>query len=252
MSFYLQVLSTENIDSSACIAIFTDSHRVLINCGEGIQRLCVEHKVRLSKIRALLFTDFAPQNVFGLPGLALTVADAGNSNIRVAGPSELKQFIHTTRHFMKLPEGLLKFHDVEQSGNRKDSVSTVFNSSELDICMLSFNLPSSDVDTAVNTTTSTNCNSNHTSNISHNINNVEHSVNNIHTSGCLQRNCFIVRTPELKGKFDIKKAQSLKVPKGPLFGEYVFVNWSCRMHILVSFRSESHKTFYSALICLSY
>jgi len=68
MSFYLQILATDSIDSSACIALFTDSHRFLFNCGEGIQRLCVEHKVRLSKIRALLFTDFSPQNCFGLPG----------------------------------------------------------------------------------------------------------------------------------------------------------------------------------------
>ncbi len=69
MSFYLQVLSSEGIDSSACIAVFTESHRFLFNCGEGIQRLCVEHKVRLSKIRAVMFSDFSPQNVFGLPGL---------------------------------------------------------------------------------------------------------------------------------------------------------------------------------------
>lgn len=72
MSYYLQVLATDSIDSSACIALFTDSHRFLFNCGEGIQRLCVEHKVRLSKIRALLFTDFSPQNSFGLPGAYVT------------------------------------------------------------------------------------------------------------------------------------------------------------------------------------
>jgi len=68
MSFYLQVLSSEGIDSSACIVVFTESHRFMFNCGEGIQRLCVEHKVRLSKIRAVMFSEFSPQNVFGLPG----------------------------------------------------------------------------------------------------------------------------------------------------------------------------------------
>lgn len=71
MSFSLQVLCTDSVDSTACAVVATDSHRVLINCGEGVQRLCVEHKVRLGKISALLFTEFSPQCCLGLPGNAL-------------------------------------------------------------------------------------------------------------------------------------------------------------------------------------
>jgi len=108
-------------------------------------------------------------------GLSLTAADAGNNNIRVAGVPQLKSFLHTTRHFMKLPDGLLNFHtSTEQS-------SCVFNSSEIDLRMISFDCRNA--------------------------------------NGSSQRNCFVGRTPELKGKFDLLKAQALKVPKGPLFGK---------------------------------
>ena len=111
-------------------------------------------------------------------GLSLTAADAGNNNIRVAGPTQLKSFLHTTRHFMKLPDGLLNFHTTTKQS------SCIFNSSEVDLRMISFDC---------------------------------HYANG---NGSSQRNCFVGRTPELKGKFDLQKAQALNVPKGPLFGKY--------------------------------
>lgn len=68
MSFSLQVLCADNVDSTACTVVATDSYRILINCGEGVQRLCVEHKIRLGKISAILFTEFSPKTCLGLPG----------------------------------------------------------------------------------------------------------------------------------------------------------------------------------------
>ena len=34
-----------------------------------------------------------------------------------------------------------------------------------------------------------------------------------------EKNCFVISTKELKGKFDISKADDLKIPKGPLYGK---------------------------------
>ena len=73
MSFFIQVLCTDSIDSTACTIIGTDSYRIIVNCGEGVQRLCVEHKVRLGKISAVLFTDDCPSHCFGLPGIVQPV-----------------------------------------------------------------------------------------------------------------------------------------------------------------------------------
>lgn len=68
MSFSLQVLCSTSVDSTACTVVTTESHRIIIDCGEGIQRLCVEHKIRLGKISAIMFTEFSPQACLGLPG----------------------------------------------------------------------------------------------------------------------------------------------------------------------------------------
>ena len=78
---------------------------------------------------------------------------------------------------MKLPDGLLNFHTTTEQS------SCIFNSSEVDLRMISFDCHGADGN----------------------------------DSG--QRNCFVGRTPELKGKFDLQKAQALNVPKGPLFGK---------------------------------
>jgi ribonuclease Z len=68
MSFFVQLLCTEAIDSTACVVIGTDSYRIIVNCGEGVQRLCVEHKIRLGKVSHVLTTNAGPQYSFGLPG----------------------------------------------------------------------------------------------------------------------------------------------------------------------------------------
>jgi len=83
MSFFVEVLCTESIDSAACIIVGTDSYRFIFNCGEGVQRLCVEHKVRLGKIAAVLVTDFKPQNCFGLPGKLIARGET-NANFILA------------------------------------------------------------------------------------------------------------------------------------------------------------------------
>ena len=64
----IQVLCVESIDSISSLVITTTNHRIIVNCGESIQRLCIEHKVRLSKISAILITNFTPQSFLGLPG----------------------------------------------------------------------------------------------------------------------------------------------------------------------------------------
>lgn len=120
------------------------------------------------------------------------MADAGNSNITVSGPAQLESLLDATRHFMKLPDGLLRLHHGMHSVKTADTANgaskhVVFESPELLLQQ-------------VNITTQ----SQHTSTSS---------------SATASRCCFIGHSPELQGKFDIKRAEAFNVPKGPLFGK---------------------------------
>jgi ribonuclease Z len=40
----------------------------LFNAGEGLQRFCMEHKMRLVKLDGLFFTEACARTLGGLPG----------------------------------------------------------------------------------------------------------------------------------------------------------------------------------------
>ena len=68
MTTYVSTLSVETIDSDACLCVSTENENVLFDVGEGTQRLCVEHKVRLSKLTKIFITRIMPNTLFGIPG----------------------------------------------------------------------------------------------------------------------------------------------------------------------------------------
>ena len=67
----------------------------LINCSEGTQRFCFEHKLRVAgKLRRVLLTRLTWDAVGGLPGLLLTMSDAGHAgSLHVHGPRHTSQLV---------------------------------------------------------------------------------------------------------------------------------------------------------------
>lgn len=63
MTTYLQILSLDTVDSSPSIVIATETGRLLFDSGEGIQRLCVEHKTRISKLDGIFLTRLCPETI---------------------------------------------------------------------------------------------------------------------------------------------------------------------------------------------
>ena len=48
--------------------LFFDRQRFLFNAGEGFQRFCVEHRIKLAKVSAVLATRTTTEATGGLPG----------------------------------------------------------------------------------------------------------------------------------------------------------------------------------------
>ena len=78
----------------------------MFNCGEGTQRLCHEHKSKLSGLGNVFVTHKSWSNVGGLPGMLLTLQDAGSEEILLHGPPGIVSFLS---HLVSLPYHYLSY-----------------------------------------------------------------------------------------------------------------------------------------------
>ena len=166
MSLYLQLLSIATPYSSPCVVVCTENHRFIIDVGEGIQRLCMEHKIKLGKINSILITRICQDTLGGLPGLFLTAADSGLMSINFVGPNNLNQYWECMSSYVYRPKVNLTINTASQ----------IIQTDEIIVKSIPI------------------------------------TKDNTHIS-------YLFKTPELLGKFDLKKALDLNIPKGPLFAK---------------------------------
>lgn len=67
------------------VLLFFDRQRFLFNAGEGFQRFCVEHRVKLAKVSAVLATRTTTEATGGLPGEGQGNSTGRNAVGRAAG-----------------------------------------------------------------------------------------------------------------------------------------------------------------------
>ncbi|XP_013108117.2 ribonuclease Z, mitochondrial [Stomoxys calcitrans] len=121
----LQILGAGSNGSPASVYLFTDQSRYLFNCGEGTQRLAHEHKTKLARLEQIFVTRNTWPSIGGLPGLALTVQDAGVKELSLHGPPYLDNILMSMRKFVVLKNLQLKTVDCTVTQEFEDSVMTV-------------------------------------------------------------------------------------------------------------------------------
>lgn len=102
---HVQLLGVEHMSCfPSAIVVCSETHRFLFDVGEGVQRLCVEHKVKLGRVSGVFLTNLTNRSVGGLPGLLLTLNDIGGatSNTQLVGPDALQAHLYSTRYFMRI------------------------------------------------------------------------------------------------------------------------------------------------------
>ncbi|XP_030969986.1 tRNAse Z TRZ4, mitochondrial-like isoform X2 [Quercus lobata] len=101
---YVQILGTgmDTQDTSPSVMLFFDKQRFIFNAGEGLQRFCTEHKIKLSKIDHIFLSRVCSETAGGLPGLLLTLAGMGDEgmSVNVWGPSDLKYLVDAMKSFI--------------------------------------------------------------------------------------------------------------------------------------------------------
>ncbi|XP_039143394.1 tRNAse Z TRZ4, mitochondrial-like isoform X3 [Dioscorea cayenensis subsp. rotundata] len=101
---YVQILGTgmDTQDTSPSVLLFFDNQRFIFNAGEGLQRFCTEHKIKLSKIDHIFLTRVSSETAGGLPGLLLTLAGMGQDgmSVNIWGPSDLNYLLDAMKSFI--------------------------------------------------------------------------------------------------------------------------------------------------------
>ncbi|XP_068145879.1 ribonuclease Z, mitochondrial [Drosophila tropicalis] len=121
----LQVLGNGANGSPSSVYLFTDQSRYLFNCGEGTQRLAHEHRTRLSRLEHIFVTRNTWSTVGGLPGLALTIQDAGVRQVGLHGPAHLSTMLQSMRRFVVLKNLQMQTEDCTEGKTFEDSILKV-------------------------------------------------------------------------------------------------------------------------------
>ena len=96
------VLGTGVDGTTPCVLLEDGPHRLLLNATEGLQRLAGEHRLKLHRgLDAVLLSSLEPMAVAGLPGLLLTLAQAGVARLHVCGPPGTAAYLSTLRPFAR-------------------------------------------------------------------------------------------------------------------------------------------------------
>ena len=105
----LQVLGNGSEGVPTCLYVNADSCRYMFNCGEGTQRLCIEHKLKLLRCDNIFITHNSWKNMGGTLGLALTLHELAVPECTFHGNPGVTEILNCTRGFGNLTE--IEIHD---------------------------------------------------------------------------------------------------------------------------------------------
>lgn len=107
----LQILGSGAYGTSRCVYLTAGHTRYIFNCGEGTQRLAYEHKYKLIKLEHVFITSATWSNLGGMPGMLLTIQDAGVPKMNVHAPKGTMEIFNTIKKIVLLP--ILKIHEAK-------------------------------------------------------------------------------------------------------------------------------------------
>ncbi|KAL3664635.1 hypothetical protein V7S43_010384 [Phytophthora oleae] len=195
MVVHAQVLSVASLETAPSLLLSTETKRFLFNVGDGTQRLCMEHHVRLAKLQQVFLTELRSHTVGGLPGMVLTVSDTGKPGINVNGPPGTKKYLKATRHFLYRPDFKLEATEVLIANEKQDK--SCYEDAEVVVFAVAVEKPKAGAKRKLNESPTSS----------------EGEEQNSHVSVS-----YVVETRPQRGKFLVDKAKALGVPKGKLFG----------------------------------
>nr|XP_027809859.1 zinc phosphodiesterase ELAC protein 2 isoform X1 [Marmota flaviventris] len=122
---YLQVVAAGDRDAGAALYVFSEYNRYLFNCGEGVQRLMQEHKLKVARLDNIFLTRMHWSNVGGLCGMILTLKETGLPKCVLSGPPQLEKYIEAIKIFSGPLKGIELAVRPHSAPEYKDETMTV-------------------------------------------------------------------------------------------------------------------------------
>ncbi|KAM9000937.1 zinc phosphodiesterase ELAC protein 2 isoform X2 [Sarcophilus harrisii] len=123
---YLQVAASGTRDAGAALYVFSEFNRYLFNCGEGIQRIMQEHKLKVARLDNIFLTRMHWSNVGGLSGMILTLKETGLPKCVLSGPPQLEKYLEAIKVFSGPLKGINLAVRPYSAPEYKDETMTVF------------------------------------------------------------------------------------------------------------------------------
>ncbi|CAD5113231.1 DgyrCDS2410 [Dimorphilus gyrociliatus] len=98
----IHVVASGSFGTSPSVYVDTDYVKYLFNCGEGTQRLCIEHKAKITRIENVLVTHKSWKNIGGLLGMALTLEGCKVPKVNLHGPPNVDTLFSESKGFAQL------------------------------------------------------------------------------------------------------------------------------------------------------
>lgn len=224
-SLYVQVLGSGSWDLPAGLLLFCEAggaSAVLFNCGEGTQRFCTEHRMRIAtRLRSILLTRLTWEVIGGLPGMLFTLADMGRGgSAQLCGPVGLASFVRTFRHFMGasvLPGVILEVVDAQATSLKESGIAAtpiLLGSAAFDPSGASAAAVPSAAATSYQGTAASEKESSKRQRVD-DASGAAAALGDDLEPVCV---CWLLQMPALPPKFDAAAAKALGVPNGPLRG----------------------------------
>ena len=102
-SMHVDVVTAASLDTTPSFLLELGLRRYLFNAGDGVQRFCLEHGVRLARCDHVFITRLDPTTLGGLAGLLLTLDDNGTHSVTLIGPVGLGAWAKALRHVVARP-----------------------------------------------------------------------------------------------------------------------------------------------------
>lgn len=123
---YLQVVAAGGRDAGAALYVFSEYNRYLFNCGEGVQRLMQEHKLKVARLDNIFLTRMHWSNVGGLCGMILTLKETGLPKCVLSGPPQLEKYLEAIKVFSGPLKGIELAVRPHSAPEYKDETMTVY------------------------------------------------------------------------------------------------------------------------------